>query len=68
MKSPQRSLLAPLLTFLARLRYRSLFLVAAALLAIDLVIPDAIPFADEVLLGIVTIVLSRLRKPKEVSR
>jgi hypothetical protein len=66
MKMPQRSLLAPLLAFLSRLRYRSLFLIAAVLLALDLVIPDAIPFADEVLLGIATIVLARLRKPEEL--
>lgn len=66
-KSPQRSMLAPVVGFLSRLRYRSLFLIAAALLAVDLVVPDAIPFADEILLAIVTIVLARLRKPGDGS-
>lgn len=65
MKPLQRPFLAPLLTFLARLRYRSLFLIAVALLGLNLIIPDAIPFIDEILLGIATIVLARLRKPEE---
>lgn len=62
-----RTLLAPVLTFLSRLRYRSLFLVAASLLAIDLVVPDFIPFVDEILLGIATVALARLRKPAQLS-
>jgi hypothetical protein len=62
----QRRLLAPFLAFLARLRYRTLFLVVAGLFALDLVVPDFVPFADEILLGIATIVLARLRKPKDV--
>jgi hypothetical protein len=57
-----KRLLAPILTFVARLRYRTLFLVAAGLFALDLIIPDAIPLVDEILLGIATIVLARLRK------
>jgi hypothetical protein len=61
----QRGFLAPFIAFLSRLQYRTLFLVAASLFALDLVIPDLIPFADEILLAIVTIVLSRLRKPDE---
>jgi hypothetical protein len=63
---PSRTFLAPVLTFLSRLRYRSLFLLAASLLAIDLVIPDFVPFVDEILLGIATIALARLRKPAEL--
>jgi hypothetical protein len=64
---PHRSLLAPLLTFLSRLRYRSLFLIAAGLLAVDMVVPDVIPFVDEIILGVATIVLARLRKPENVN-
>jgi len=62
---PHRSLLAPLLTFLSRLRYRWLFLIAAGLFAVDMVIPDVIPFVDEILLGVATIVLARLRTPEK---
>ena len=46
--------------FAARLRYPTLFWIAAALFAVDLVIPDAIPFADEILLGLGTLLLARL--------
>lgn len=63
-----RAWLAPLLTFLARLRYRTLFLIAAGLFGADLFVPDAVPFVDEILLGIATIVLARLRKPDIESR
>jgi hypothetical protein len=65
MQSPSRKLLAPVLGFLARLRHRTLFLIALGLLAVDLVVPDFIPFVDEVLLAIATIVLARRRKPAE---
>ena len=46
--------------FAGRLRYPTLFWITAALFALDLVIPDAIPFADEILLGLGTLLLGRL--------
>lgn len=51
-------------SFASRLRYPQLFFAVAVLFAIDLVIPDAIPFADEVMLGLLTVLLGRLRKPE----
>ena len=42
---------------LARLRFPRVFLVAAAFFALDLVLPDMIPFADEILLGLGTALL-----------
>ena len=51
---------------LARLRFPTLFLVAGALFVANLVVPDAIPFADEILLGLVTALLASWRKPKPV--
>ena len=56
-------LLGPLLAFASKLRFRTLFLVTAALFAFDLVIPDVLPFVDEILLGLATLLLSSLRKP-----
>jgi len=41
--------------FASRLRFPNLFLLTAALFLIDLLIPDLIPFADEVLLGLLTV-------------
>lgn len=48
--------------FLGRLATPRLFLLAAALLGIDLVVPDIVPFLDEILLAILTLIFAR-RKP-----
>lgn len=48
--------------FAARLRYPQLFMVTSALFVLDLVIPDVIPFADELLLGLGTLLLAGLKK------
>ena len=58
-------LLAPVLGFLGKLSYPRLFTLSAILFAIDLVVPDFIPFADELLLGMITLLLAMLKKPKE---
>lgn len=55
-----RTLLIPAITkFLGGLRFRNLFLVTAALFVINVFVPDVIPFADEILLGLATLVLAR---------
>ena len=54
--------------FAAKLRYPQLFLVTAALFVLDLVIPDVIPFADELLLGLGTLLLAGLKKRKDEPR
>jgi hypothetical protein len=46
-----------LLRYAARLRYPQLFLLTLGLFALDLVIPDLIPFADEILLGLMSVLL-----------
>lgn len=58
-------ILAPVLAFAGRLRFRTLFLVTAALFAIDTMVPDPIPFVDEILLGLGTLLLASLRKPRK---
>lgn len=70
MKISGFSPLAWLLAFAARLRFPQLFLLTGAIFALDLVIPDVIPFADEILLGLVTALFGSIRKknplpPKE---
>lgn len=40
--------------FLPRLRYPYLFLILAGLLAVDLVVPDPVPFVDEITLALLT--------------
>jgi hypothetical protein len=51
----------------ARLRFPRLFALTAALFALDLVVPDVIPFADEILLGLATALLGSWRNRKAAS-
>jgi hypothetical protein len=53
-----------LLRYFSRLKFPWLFAVTAILFGLNLVIPDPIPFVDELLLGLVTLLLGtwRLRK------
>lgn len=46
----------------SRLRYPKLLALAFGLFLIDLVIPDFIPFIDEVLLGLLSLMLAGLKK------
>ena len=57
-------LLAPILGFLGRLTYPRLFVVTATLFVIDLIIPDFIPFADEILLGLGSLLLANFKNRK----
>lgn len=43
------------------LRFPWLFLLAALLFGVNVMIPDVIPFVDELLLGLVTLLLGRWR-------
>ena len=45
----------------SRLRYPKLLALTGALFVVDLFVPDVIPLADEILLGLGTLVLTRLR-------
>ncbi len=57
-------LLAPVLRFFGRLSYPRLFALTAALFALDVVIPDLIPFVDEILLGLGTLLLANWKTRK----
>jgi hypothetical protein len=57
-------LVAPLVAYLAKLRFPLLFAVTAVLFVADLLIPDIIPFADEILLGLGAALFGNLRKRK----
>ncbi len=57
-----------ILKFAEKLRFRQLFLLSATLFVIDLLIPDILPFVDEILLGLLTLLFASLRKPKELPR
>ncbi|HRN59737.1 MAG TPA: hypothetical protein PLI44_05810 [Chiayiivirga sp.] len=57
-------LLAPVLGWLGRLRHPQLFLVAGALFLVDIVVPDVVPFVDEILLASLTLWLGGRRKDR----
>jgi len=48
--------------FLGRLESPALFKLAAALFLLNLVVPDPIPLLDEILMGIVTLMLAKRKK------
>ena len=48
--------------FASRLKFPQLFAVALILFLLDLVIPDLIPFADEILLGLATLLLGSMKQ------
>lgn len=53
--------------YATRLRFPRLLALTATLFVVDLIIPDFIPFIDEILLGLGTLVLTQLRTRREVS-
>lgn len=61
---PARAALGWLVARLARLRFPRLFALTAALFVLDLLVPDVIPFADELLFGLATALLGSWRRRK----
>ena len=57
-------LLLPILNWARKLRFPQLFWLMAALFAADVVVPDFIPLADEILLGLGTLLLANLKRRK----
>jgi hypothetical protein len=68
MALPQNPIVKLVSRFAAKLRFPHLFLLTAGLFLLDLVIPDVIPFADELLLGLGTLLLGSLRRSKSGAR
>ena len=54
-----------LVGWLSRLRSWQLFLVAGVLFVGDLLVPDPLPFIDEIMLGLMTLVLARWKGRRE---
>jgi hypothetical protein len=51
-----------LLRYASNLRFPRLLAVAAVLFVIDLLIPDPLPLLDEILLGLISLLLASLKK------
>ncbi|MCU7920959.1 MAG: hypothetical protein KZQ95_21765 [Candidatus Thiodiazotropha sp. (ex Epidulcina cf. delphinae)] len=61
-------IISAILRFADGLRFRQLFLLIAGLFVVDLLTPDFIPFVDELLLGLLTLLLGAWRKKKPGER
>lgn len=62
MKSPKTKLLG----YFESLRFPWLLLLTSILFLVNVFVPDAFPFIDEILLALIAIILSRLkRSPKQ---
>ena len=48
----------------SRLRFPTLFALIGLLFLVDLLVPDFIPFVDEIILGLLTVVLGTLREKR----
>lgn len=56
------TLITAFLGYAAKLRFRQLFFIAGSLFLLDLLVPDLIPFADEILLGLLTLLFGSWKK------
>lgn len=51
-------LIAAILRYAGGLKFKNLFLLTGGLFLLDLAIPDLVPFADELILGLLTLLFS----------
>ena len=58
----RNALLAPLVRWASQRRFPVLLALMVALLAVDLALPDPLPFVDEALLALGAIAVGRLRR------
>lgn len=59
------TLIRLILNYASQLKFGNLFLLMAALFVIDVLIPDVIPFFDEIILGLITLALSKWKNPEQ---
>jgi hypothetical protein len=56
-------LTAPVLTYASRLRFPTLFKITLALMVLSWLLPDPIPFLDEIVTAMATLVLASWKRP-----
>jgi hypothetical protein len=59
------SLISLFLTFANQLKFKNLFLLVISLFVIDLLVPDFIPMIDEIILGLLAIILANWKRERE---
>ena len=55
-----------LMRYASTLRFPRLLAITAVLFVIDLLFPDMVPFVDEILLGLISLLFASLRKRGDV--
>lgn len=60
------SLVARFLAFANELRFKNLFFIVLGLLFADLLVPDFIPFFDEIILGLAAILLANWKRERRL--
>jgi hypothetical protein len=58
-------LIAAFLSFANKLKFKNLFFIILGLFSIDLVIPDFIPLIDEIILGLLAIILANWKEERK---
>ena len=56
-----------LLKYASGLRFPALFLITLGIFVVDVIVPDVIPLADELLLGMITLLLGTWKKRRSGS-
>ena len=56
------------LAFANQLKFRNLFIVVISLFVIDLLVPDFIPMIDEIILGLLAIILANWKKERNQNK
>ncbi len=55
-----------LLGYCNKLKFRNLFIIVSVLFVINFFVPDFIPFIDEIILGLMAIILANIKKEKQL--
>ncbi len=58
-------LIASFLSFANKLKFKNLFFIVIGLFIVDLVLPDFIPFIDEIILGLLAIILANWKEDRK---
>ncbi len=61
-------LIATFLAFANKLKFKNLFLIIISLFVVDLFIPDFIPLIDEIILGLLAIILGNWKAERKQER
>ena len=64
MRTPTGMVRGRLAAFAAQLRFPKLVALTTAVFVIDMLVPDMIPFADEILLGLLAAIMATFKRDK----